>query len=126
MTKYLRQIKRARTIITAKGTTVSWFKPGAADNTDPTPEFPELADAAEFDNIPIVFYPVNRQSEGSIVYDPKLFTGVENLYGIIPGDVTFTPEENDPVIIAGDLYHVNYVNTTQPDMTPIVHEIGFK
>ena len=126
MTKYQRQINRARQIITAKGMLCVWGKPGTADSADPTPEFPELGDATPYPDIPIVLYPTNRTSEGSTVYDPKLDTGTQNLFGIIPGDVPFTPEENDSALLNGTVYTVNYVNTTQPDGTPIIHQIGFK
>lgn len=125
-TKYTRQLRRVRKTIERKGMLCTWYKPGEADQTDPTPEFPELGDAKKYENVPIVLYPTSRRDEGTTVYDPKLQTGTQNLYGIIPGDCGFVPEENDAVTINGSLTHVNYINTTQPDGTPIVHEIGFK
>ena len=126
MTKYLRQLNRAKQLIIKYGTTCNWYKPGVEVGNDPTPEFPELQDAAEFDAVPIVTYTVKRQSEGTIVYSKEFETGVANLYASIPGDVPFSPEIDDAVLFNGKLMHVNYVNTTQPDGTAIVHEVGLR
>lgn len=126
MTKYARQLANARKTIIAKGTTCTWYKPGAHVGNDPTPEFPELEDAEDYPDIPIVLYPEKKATLGTIVYNEKLQTGDTNLFGMIPGDVPFKPEENDSAVIGGVLYSVNYVNTTMPDGTPIIHELGFK
>lgn len=126
MMKYLRQIAAARKMIAAKGTIVTWYKAGQADVTDPTPEFPELADAVGYD-VPFVLYPITNLRDGSITYDKDLQTGVQALYGAMPGDVPFTPEDGDAVLLPGNnLVHVNYINITQPDGVPIVFEVGFK
>lgn len=126
MTKYVRQIARARAKIAKAGTLCTWYKPGERDTTDPTPEFPELALATAHAGVPIVLVPATKLADATVVYDPNVQTGTANLLGYIPGDCDFTPEEGDGVVINGSLTHVNFVNTTQPDGIPILHEIGFK
>lgn len=127
MTKYARQIASARKTIVRKGMYVAWYKPGVTDAGDLTPEYPDIGPATEYLDIPIVLYPAKRPSQATLFIDTATMTGVEQLFGIIPGDVPFAPEINDAVLIApGNLVHVAYINTTQPDGTPIVHEIGFK
>ena len=130
MTKYARQIASARKTITKKGTTVTWFK--AADSgTGVAPEFPTDNPPTPYPNTPIVFYPSERQSLATVLEVMKTGQFTDQLQAIIPGDVPFTPVIDDAVLMVnGDgsmtTLHVDWVNTTQPDLTPIVYEIGFK
>jgi hypothetical protein len=128
MTKYGRQIVSARKTITRKGTTCTWYKAGLpVDPDDPTPEFQEVADQAQFPDTPIVYYPQKRLNQATNQYEYVMLGDTTQRFGLIPGDVPFTPEAGDAVKYSDDeLMHVDTVNTTAPDGTPIVHEVSFK
>jgi hypothetical protein len=128
MTKYGKQIARARKIIASKGTTVVWFKAGEpVDADDQTPEYAELGEGKAYADIPAVFYPANATTQYTNVFVPLLGMAGENSICCIPGDVPFIPQYGDGVLIAeGDLRHVDLINKTAPDGTAIIYEVSFK
>lgn len=132
MTKYARQIASARRTIVKKGTTVTWFKAANTDATDDdAPEFPTDDPPTPYPLTPIVFYPSSRQSLATILAAVATGGFTDQLLGIIPGDVPFVPAKDDAVLMVqadGSMvtFHVDSINTTQPDLTPIVYEIVFK
>lgn len=129
MTKYSRQIRAARKLIARKGTTVVWFKQGApVDPDDPTPEFSELGEGVPFPGIPAAFYPLSSTSSQSDQYVPVFAESARNLYCVIPGDLPFTPENGDAVMLDGpeNILHVDKLNVTAPDGIPIIYEVSFK
>lgn len=126
-TKYLAEIALARALIVRKGTLCVWTK-AVNTNTadDPSPEFPTEDDVVTYPNVPIIFYPEKRLSLFTVLQDLKAGTPMYQLYGMIPGDVGFVPEIGDIVTAVGRTIVVTEVNTTQPDLVPIVHELSFK
>ena len=131
-TKYRRQIATARRIITKKGTLCTWFKDSDTDTTDDTsPEFPTNDEPTAYLKVPIAFYPQTRQNLATVITVALTGSYTDQMFGVIPGDVGFVPESDDAVLLTyGDgttrTLHVDTVNTTQPDLTPIVHEVSFK
>ena len=126
-TKYTRQTARARALITRKGTTCTWYKAvnSTADDTTLPPEMQGDADPLEF-TVPIVFYPQAKLSLATQLGIRLTGTVSNQLFAVIPGDVPFTPEDDDAVLINGKIQHVDTINTLQPDMTPIIYEVSFK
>lgn len=131
MTKYARQIASARKTITKKGMLVTWFKSADTNTSDDTaPEFPSNDPPLSY-VVPIVFYPSKRNSLATVLEVVKTGQVTDQLQAVIPGDVPFDPAIDDAVLMVnGDgsmtTLHVDWVNTTQPDLTPIVYELGFK
>lgn len=133
LSKYTRQTKRARRLIAKDGTLCTWIKSSTNSVTsdDTSPEFVTDDAPTRYPDIPIVFFPEKRQSLVTVVGMPVIGAYVEQLFAYIPGDVPFYPALDDAVEITrpdGTLVvkHVSYVNSTQPDFGPVLHEIGFK
>ena len=131
MSHYIRQRARARALIVNKGTTCTWYKQADADSSDDTsPEFPTDETQLQY-TVPIVFYPANRQSMLTVMEIMKTGQVSDQLLGVIPGDLPFKPSIDDAVLLTyGDgttgLFHVATINTTQPDLLPIIYEVTFK
>lgn len=127
MTKYLRQIARARALIKKKGTTCTWYKADNTDTSDDTsPEFPNNDAPTVFNDVPIAFYPANRQNLYTALVEKITGQNTNQLFAVIPGDVPFKPEPNDAVLCNGEHLNVDTVNTTKPDGTAIIHEVSFQ
>ena len=128
MTKYLRQINRARAVIAKKGTTVTWFKPGEpVDPDDLTPEYSQLNEGKAYPGVPAVFYPATATSQYTNVFQPLIDSAGELTICCIPGDVPFIPEQGDGVLLQlGDLRHVDRINKIAPDLMPIIYEVNFR
>ena len=126
-TKYARQLKSAQALIKRKGVQVTWIK---ADNTntddDDAPEFPN-ADAPTQFKVYMAFYPAQRQNLYTVIAAALTGTFTTNSFAIMAGGLSFTPEEGDAVLLPdGTTIHVDNMNITQPDLTPIVYELGFR
>ena len=130
-TKYARQIKSARATIIRKGTTCLWSKDTDVNTGDDTsPEFPSN-DAPTVYSTPIVLYPSTRIELATAIASIMNGSFKTQLLGLIPGDVPYTPEIDDAVKFTNPdastfILHVADVNTVQPDLYPIIHEITFK
>lgn len=126
ITKYSRQIARARKSIARKGTTCVWFK--AAQDVDPAdlPEFQDMTEPVQYPGIPIAFYPQSRLNLQTVLAVALTGSYTDQLFAVIPGDLPFTPVQGDKVVVAGQTLHVDTLNATQPDMVPIVWEVSFK
>ena len=124
--KYADTIKRARALIVKKGTTVTWQKAPVLidDGTNPTPEFPVTTPSPILYKVPMAFYPLNRATLSTVVFDPAIDIGKVLWASVMPGDVPFTPEFGDIVKFDdGSTHQLVYLNRIAPDLGDVCYEV---
>ena len=122
MTKYAGQLQRAQALIKRKGSnTIKWIQspPDPNDNTEYPPNLEPVETLVD-----MAFYPLTRLNELTGSFDTGLDIPSANWAGIMAGGQPFTPRIGDTVKFPDDSTHtVIYINTTAPDMTPLVYEV---
>lgn len=120
----------AARLIAAKGVAVTWAKQATpatgGEPWNPQPDTDPLAPAPASYTPSVVFFPPGLQTQRTL----QAMFGVEvpasYEYGLLAGNVAFTPEMSDIVTRSGVVLPIVKIDTLAPAGSAILHTVYFK
>jgi hypothetical protein len=122
VTVFSNEIATAHQLIAENGQAATWQKQTEVVNVGQP--WKTTAGAPQTFPVVVVRLPVKAQPTQILSPGTSVATNVEKL--LMAGDVPFTPELNDRIVIAGDTKQVKDIDVLQPDGTPILYTLTVK